>query len=277
MSETLNPRRAATLLLLLVLPAASPAQPAKPPTLDQILNRLEANLAHYDARLPSLFCDERVVSKVFPGQPRQDTVTDSIFRVKRVLNPDRTTALDESRDVRAVNGKPAASQDIAGPTILSGAFEGALAIVSASQSVCMNYTLDVNARRRRNDPQAPYIIRFASVITPRNSAACLLQEEGKGRAFIDPATVQIARMELTTPHHIISPETVYYSATTGDRVLSVDYAPVQLDGEAFWLPATITSTVTSGRGTFHAITWTFKATYRNFHKLEVTSRILPTP
>jgi hypothetical protein len=61
----------------------------------------------------------------------------------------------------------------------------------------------------------------------------------------------------------------------GDRVLTVDYAPVQLDGQTFWMPAAIASTVTSGRGTFHAIVWTFKATYRNFHKLEVTSRILP--
>jgi hypothetical protein len=41
------------------------------------------------------------------------------------------------------------------------------------------------------------------------------------------------------------------------------------------MPATITSRTTSGRGTYHSTVWTFKATYSNFHKLEVTSRILP--
>jgi hypothetical protein len=61
----------------------------------------------------------------------------------------------------------------------------------------------------------------------------------------------------------------------GEWVLSVEYAPVELDGKSYWMPATINSRTTSGRGTFHATVWTFMASYRNFHKLEVRSRILP--
>jgi hypothetical protein len=68
---------------------------------------------------------------------------------------------------------------------------------------------------------------------------------------------------------------VGYGAMVGEWVLSVDYAPVVLDGRSFWMPATIASRTTSGRGSFHAIVWTFRASYSNFHKLEVTSRILP--
>jgi len=260
------------LLVVLIAFGPAPAQQTQPPTLDEILQKLEANLDHYDSSLPSLFCDEHVVSQVSPNPRKQDTVTDSVFRVKRVVNPNHTTTLDESREVRTVNDRPATSQEIAGPTVISGAFEGALAVVSLSQRACMNYTLE---RPRHYDPQAPIVVRFSSLLTPQNTAGCLLQEEGKGRVFIDPATMQITRMELTTPHHTISSGSRYSPPTMGDRVLSVDYAPVLLEGQTFWLPATITSTVTSGRGTFHAVVWSFKATYRNFHKLEVTSRIVP--
>jgi hypothetical protein len=250
------------------------AQRAKTPTLEEILQRLEANLNHYDTGLPSLFCDEHVISKVEPGLRNQNTVTDSVFRLKRTPNPDHTTTLVESREIKNVDGKPAASQDqdMDGPTLLSGAFEGGLAVVSLSQTACMNYDLQ---RVNRNRPAEPYIVRFATVLTPQNSADCLLQENSKGRVFIDPASMQITHLELTTPHHAIIPGNAYRSPVVGERVLTVDYAPVLLGGETFWMPSTITSRATSGSGTFHMIVWSFRATYRNYHKLEVTSRILP--
>jgi hypothetical protein len=259
-------------LVLLAYAIPLQAQQSKAPTRDEILQQLETNLDQYDARIPSLFCDEHIVSQVTPGQRDENTVTDSVFRLKRVVAHDHSTSLDESREVKTVNGQPAKSQDLAGPSILSGVFEGALAVVSRSQTACMNYTLE---RPSKRDPAAPYVIRFASVITPQNSAKCLLQEEGKGRAFIDPASMQITRMELTTPHHTIIPGSAYTSRIMGEWLLAVDYAPVALGGQTFWLPAAITSRATSGSGTFHQIVWTYRATYRNFHKLEVTSRIVP--
>lgn len=242
------------------------------PTLDEILERLEANLNHYDTRVPSLFCDEHVISQVEPGSHDEDTVTDSIFRLKRTPNPDHTTTLVESREIKSVNGKPATSQDMDGPTMLSGAFEGGLAVVSLNQTVCMNYTLQ---RINKNRPTEPYIVRFATVLTPQNSAKCLLQENSKGRVFIDPASMQITHLEITTPHHVISGNS-YGSLGVGKRDLTVDYAPVLLGGETFWMPSTITMRVTRGSGTFHMIVWSFRATYRNYHKLEVKSRILPS-
>jgi hypothetical protein len=141
-----------------------------------------------------------------------------------------------------------------------------------NQRVCMNYTLE---RPSRKDPAAPYVIRFASVVTPQNSASCLLQEEGKGRVFVDPTSMQITRMELTTPHHTIIPGSAWESPIKGEWVLAVDYAPVTLGGQVFWMQTVIRSRETSGGGTFHQIVWSFRASYRNFHKLEVTSHIVP--
>jgi hypothetical protein len=248
-------------------------QKTETPELEEILQRLESNLSQYDSGVPSFFCDEHVVSRMVPDIHDQETVTDSVFRLKRVVNADHTTTLEESREVKTVNGRPATTQEIGGPSIVRGAFEGGLAVVSLSQQSCMNYTLE---RAKRNDAKAPIVIRFVSVLTSENKGGCLLQENGRGQVYIDRATMQITRMELTTPHHTIIPgDEMGYGAIVGEWALSVDYAPVVLDGKSFWMPATITSRTASGRGTFHPIVWTFKASYRNFHKLEVRSRIVP--
>ena len=263
---------AVSLVAFLSLSSALCAQRTKTPTLEEILQRLEANLNHYDTSVPSFFCDEHVVSQMQPGPSNRDTVTDSIFRLKRTSNADRTTTLAESREIRKVNGKPAASQKMDGPTMLNGAFEGGLAFVSLSQQACMNYTLQ---RVHRKRPNEPYIVRFTTDLTPPDSANCVLQENSKGRVFIDPASMQITRLELTTPHHIIIPKTRYLSAVVGERTLAVDYAPVRLGGETFWMPSKITMRNISGAQTFHPTSWSFEASYSNYHKLEVRSHVLP--
>lgn len=262
---------AITLIAFLGLSALHAQQPSTP-TLNDILQRLETNLNHYDSDLPSLFCDEHVVSQIEPNLRNRDTVTDSVFRLKRTANPDHTKALVESREIKTVNGKPPASQDIKGPTLLSGAFEGGLAVVSLSQKTCMKYTLQpINSKRATE----PYVVRFRTALTRQNIADCLLQEKSTGRVFIDPASMQITRLELTTPRHTIIPGNAYEPAVVGKRTLTVDYAPVLLGGETFWLPSSIASRDIGDAATFHATVWSFRATYRNYHKTEVTSRILP--
>lgn len=241
------------------------------PTLDEILERLDANLHHYDTSVPSLFCDEHAISKVWPGASSEDTVTDSVFRLKRTPQANHTTTLVESREIRLVNDKPATSQNLDGPALLNGAFEGGLAVVSLNQSACMNYELQPINRKR---PAQPYTVRFATALTPQNSAGCVLQEPSKGRALIDPASMQITHLEIITPGHLIAGN-AFAPPVVGKRVITVDYVPVLLGGETFWMPSTITLQVTRGSGTFHMTEWSFQATYGNYHKLEVTSRIVP--
>lgn len=116
-------------------------------------------------------------------------------------------------------------------------------------------------------PGKPYVIQFATLPGKHNN--CLLAEEGNGRVFIDPATMQVKRMELVVPDHIILPQTV------GVWRIAIDYAPVLLDGRTFRMPTTIVSTaVSTYDGT--ETEWAFNARYSNYHKLEVTSRILPS-
>jgi hypothetical protein len=242
-------------------------------TLDEVLQRLETNLDHYDSGVPSLFCDEHVRSLyVQRGSREEVTNLNSIFRLMRSANPDHTTGLVESREIHDVDGRPAAKQQMDVPTLLEGAFEGGLAVVSRSQTACMRYALQPSHRHRADEP---YVVRFATALTSQNAGDCLLQEESKGRVVIDPASMQIVHLELTTPHHTIIPDDSDDRPVVGERVITVDYAPVLLGNAIFWMPSIITLRATSGVGSFHAMVWSYRAIYGNYHKVGGDSRIVP--
>ncbi len=158
-------------MLLSVLAAFHPAfsQQAQPPTLDDILLAIENNLHRYDTTVPSFFCDEQVVSTMVPGPKKQNATTDSTFRLKRVPGIDRKTTLEESREVKSVNGHPTSGGDFNGPSMVGGAFSGGLSIVSLSQKACMRYALQPITSGH------PYIVQFSSLPSSERPTNCLLQ------------------------------------------------------------------------------------------------------
>ena len=243
----------------------------KAPTLGEVLQRLEANLNAYDAGVPSFFCEEHVVSSRTEPHERDDSrATDSVFRLKRTDQADGTTALVESREIKSVNGRVAKAEAIPVPTLLTGIFEGGLAVVSVGQTSCMNYKLE------RGKAPGEIVVRFATVLMPSNTEDCFLQEKSKGRAVVDAASMQVKRLEIDTPKHVIDDGSDDTGAEVGRRELTVDYSPVLLGKETFWMPSAIGMRTTSGSG-FDVTVWTFEATYRNYHKLEVSSRFLSKP
>ncbi len=255
---------------LVVFSSDVQAQRAKAVSLVEVLQRLEANLKAYDAGVPSVFCDEHVVSsRVEPRERDLHTTTDSVFRLKRIPQG-TTTTLQESREIKSVNGRPAGSQAVGVPALLTGIFEGGLAVVSVGQTSCMNYKLE------EAKGSGDIIVRFTTLLTPSNIADCFLQEKSKGRVVIERAAMQVKRLEIETPRHTIVEGDEYTSAEVGRRELTVDYAPVLLGSETFWMPSAIGMRTTSGSD-FDQTVWTFQASYRNYHRLEVKSRILDGP
>ena len=270
----------------------TPVQQTQAPTLHEILQRLEENLDQYDSRVPSFFCDEHVVSKRSPDPHLESRVTDSTFRLKRVANPDPDgkPILEESREVKRVNGQPANGESLSGPTTVRGAFSGGLALVSLSQQACMSYKL---LPIKQADSRKPYIVQFASVAASERPDDCLMQEDISGRVLIDPETMQIKRMEFHAPHHLIVPGGRTSAGGVIPQVvgvwdLTIDYTPVELGGKSFWLPAEIKGKMSGSPdgmvyGNFNGsldldpfhTDWTLYADYSNYHKLEVTSRIVP--
>ena len=276
----MSKRNAFLTVSLIALLAASTAvlraQKTETTTLEGILRRSQENLDQYNARVPSFFCDEQVVSS------RGDlyrllfnrTVTDSNFRLKRVPNPDGTITLQESHEVKTVNGLPATGDSVSGPANLSGAFSNGLALVSQSQKACMKYS---RAPVKPGNTRKPTIVQFASVDASERPDDCLMQEDISGRVFIDPATMQIRRMEFHAPNHVIGPESktsngVRTPPVVGTWDVTVEYAPVLLGGKSFWLPTKTSETMIDRT---RKNEWSYDAAYRNYHKLEATSRILP--
>jgi hypothetical protein len=129
----------------------------------------------------------------------------------------------------------------------------------------MSYTLQPV---KANDPQKPIIILFTSVRPSEHSEDCIMQEDLSGRVQIDPGTMQIKRLEFHATHHQINPD------IAGVWNFAIDYTPVLLEGKSFWMPAKIDVKMVDDHKIF-ALRWSLDATYSNYHKLEVTSRILP--
>ena len=261
---------AAAFVLLPTGPVA--AAQAYPISLDDLLLRLEENLKYYDNHLPAFFCDEHAISRMTPGPQDRNTITDSTFRLKRLPNGDNTESLVESRDIKTVDGKPAQGESLTGPALLTGAFSGGPAIISQRQSACLQFAL---RPIHLDQPRDPYIIEYATVPVSQRPANCVLQEDGTGRGYIDSDTMQITRVEFTAPAHLIVPAGKDAKGRptlplTGVWNVTIDYASVVLSGQTFQVPSTIVGILTANR-----TTWTFEAHYSNFHKLEVTSRILP--
>jgi hypothetical protein len=241
--------------------AAAVAQ--KVPTLGEILERLQENLNQYDSSVPSFFCDERVVSSAQRGRNpvvfsmMAGTVTDSTFLLKRIPRPDDQVTLRESREVKKVNGKPVTGDSIGGGMLFVGAFSNGLALVSLSQQACMDYTL------KPGDAGEPLVVEFASVAAGKRPADCRMQEDVSGSAVIDPESMQVKRIQFHAPHHMIGTAIGWWDVT-------VEYAPVELDEKIFWLPKKISESMTDRR-----TSWVYLASYRHYHLMEATSRVLP--
>jgi hypothetical protein len=81
--------------------------------------------------------------------------------------------------------------------------------------------------------------------------------------------MQVTRMELRAPNHAINP------AEVGMWYISINYAPILLVGQTFWMPTALTSTATPN-DVYTPTVYSFSARYSDYHKLEVTSRIVPS-
>lgn len=255
--------------LLLAVPAILSAQQSNPKsskptdlTLDAILIRLQNNLTIYRASVPDFFCDEHVVSNMsLQNQPYRHTATDSVFRLKRSVTGKSLNQFIESREIKTVDKKPAKKQGLSGPAILAGAFSNALEVVSIELSHCYDYRLLPHQHLHRHPV---LVIDYALKASTVDDQTCPGPEMQSGRAFIDPQTMEVVRLEQRMPHHEIVPG-VY-----GPWIWSIDYARAIFNDNPFWMPKAITSIATAKTSE-----WSFVATYSNYHKLTVTSRILP--
>jgi hypothetical protein len=230
-------------------------------TLDQILARVEANTEQYKASVPSFLCNEHIISQeIHNGILKHETTVDALFRVTR--SPSQTGILNESREVKAIDGKPSGNTKINMPISFTGGFSGALAkFLSADHRQCFDYAADSSAAT----PAGTAAFTFASREATAKDPACASVQPGtSGKFTIDSATLQVTHIERTVPYPIGKDNGVVSTA-------SVDFAPVTLSGKSFWLPFTVVAFTTE---TPKTNAFRFTAHYNNYHRFAANSTIL---
>jgi len=272
--------------LLFALPSQALAQqptapPTPQPTLDQILTRVHENFGAYLASVPNLFADEHLVSSFSArdeqsGRAGTNSTIDSVFRLKRTDATDKPIILVESRQIKSVDHRPPApDQSLTGPVILANAFSAAASFLSPDLERCYDYRLQPD---RRLNNATVLVVEYALKPSLPAGTRCPVFEQNTGRVFIDPTSMQIVRLEQKRPHHELTSGAPgswneVAPGTLGTWSWSIDYAPVSINNQLFWLPKTISSSTSTNTG--RLINWSFVATYSNYHLLTVTSTIVP--
>jgi hypothetical protein len=230
-----------------------------PPALDQLLSRVEINTEQYKDTVPSFVCDEHITSQERrDGKLKHETTIDALFRVTR-----SGETLEESREVKAINGEPSSTKKLNMPISFSGGFSGALAkFLSAERRQCFDYRPDPSAPASSDTEAFTFTANEAAAKQP---ACSTIQPGTTGRFVVDSATMQVTHIERTVPNPIGRDQSVLGTA-------AVDFTPVTLNSKSFWLPSTITAFTTEAQKTS---AFRFTAKYSNYHRFSASSTILP--
>jgi hypothetical protein len=266
------------------------------PTLDEVLARLDENALAFRHHVPNFFCAEHVVSSFSYSSSLlgiKRTVTDTTFRLRRHTMPDKFVSLEESHAVRLIDGKPptAETENLGGPVVLTGVFSNGLNFVSTNESACFTYKMKVQGHEEKKR----ITISFHDRPAEARAADCGPIRKVSGLITVDAATYRVLHAENTISRHEILP------GVFGRWAWSIDYAPVLLGTQTFWMPKIIKSSATEDPsdpftnsagagaaptrgGRVQALgavssndprTWSFVATYSDFHRTTVSARILP--
>ncbi|MEP6714993.1 MAG: hypothetical protein ABJC09_05430 [Terriglobia bacterium] len=237
----------------------------KTPDIDQILTRVQTNLAAFDAALPDFVANEKVVSKnVVGGIVRQRRETESLFTCVRAAG-EAGSRLIETREVLAVDGKPVKKgRKAKGPYLFGGAVASLLhGTFSVKTSVFQKYKF---AGEETLDGRRVFDIAFATKDGQTGLALMVgskrIFPKDSGRALVDPESMQVLRLERTFTGLPNSTEIT----------LIVDYSAVTIEGKSLLLPKTVTSERRE-IGSKPPRSRTYTAEYSGYRKFSVDTAI----
>lgn len=252
-------RFAALVLCFLPIPLsalqARPAPTPGAPSLDVLLDRLYAYAAQYRATLPSLSCDESIVSQEleYNGKVKRQVRVTGTMREIRTGDPD--DPFSEQHEFLKVNGKRV-KKLFAMPYFIQGGFANLIGFHHRELKDCFDYqvsfldggkTAQLEIERKDEPQEAECRARvFAG---------------SRWKVIADAATGHILHSERT-----ISPQAsdLHHEA----YFASLDYAPQQLGDRIFWLPEKFFAHSPEDDRRMYA-------TYSNCHRYAGEMKILP--
>jgi hypothetical protein len=244
-------KRFASLLL-----AFAPLVPAQePPAPEVLLARLYAYTADYRTTLPSLSCDESIVSqRAKKNKIKWEVHIESTLRELRKPVPSLDDPFTEEHTIHTVDGKPA-NANFKFPYFTQGGFANMVGFAHPERMPCIDYRVAAGE-------QAGTVRLEMSPRTDPASANCGAVFRGyHGVIVADPETGRILRSERTIDSDQAAQREEAYFA-------SVEYGPQQIGNQTFWLPRKLFTHDNKDEGRMYV-------TYSNCHRFGSEVRILP--
>ncbi len=238
----------------------------KVPPLEQVLPRVQESVNEFEFLLPDFICYERITSRELIGTKliKQISVGSAFSGSQR--KDEKGKPFIESREIKIFDGREAGQkQKLDIPFFFGGGFSSVLDMTFAARNVPYhNYKV---IRLEQIDGRPLLVIEFA---TKPDQAGLYFEfqgtllDKGAGKAWIDPESMHVVRIErrflnVPSPVNALS--------------VSIDYAPVVINGKTFWMPKTVKAVEALGRSTKKPMSGEYIAEYSNYRKFEVSVKI----
>ena len=234
------------------------------PKLDHVLLRVRDHISEFERTLPDFVCDETITSReLMGGRVQHETVIDSTF-MGRQRKVETGVPFTESREIRTVDGRAAAKgQQLVAPFLFGGGFSSILHEIFARENAPYFHYKIIGTEKFEG--RAAVIVRLET----RHGQKRLLYREmfgsqvvlkGRGRAWIDLESMNVLRLEL----QYLDPP-----SPEGELSVSVDYAPVAINGKTFWMPRKVTAEQTISNPKM-PVGGQYVADYSNYHQFNVS-------
>jgi hypothetical protein len=236
--------------LLLAIPLLVPAQQSSN---EEQVSRVIAYAQAYRAHLPSLECDETMLSQwVKNGKVKWEVKIQAVLRESR--DKSEPGGFRDDYAFKSVDGKPA-KPHFKTPYFVYNVFANSLGIGETPRPACFNYrftTLDDGRTLQFNIDSKPGV---------RDRSCKNIPDDYHKVMLIDTASGAVRHIERRV------------SAQFADNTLeipnvTIDYAPQKLGDDTFWLPVRFEASDLNKEGRMIA-------TYSNFHRYVGVVKIVP--
>lgn len=209
---------------------------------DQLLSQVIQFAQRFHDKLPSLVCDETMLSQeLHKGTVRKQVEVRGTLRIRK--DSSKALGFTDERRFDTVDGLPAMNRTWKYPYIVAGAFAGTF--LPIQQDLLRCYTIQSNT-----EPGGASHLEFTAIPALRNDATCKGVPTGYHKVFfLDPlgnVTQTVRTMDSGFAHHVHD-----------SPYAEVHFAPVTLGSDTVWMPVRIVRSDSDGR---------MIATYSNFHR-----------
>jgi len=254
------------LFLLVVFLIAPVAKTQQLPPLQELLGRIYDFSARYTATLPSVSCDESIVSqRVKKGKVKKTVRVEGTMR--EIRTEDSDDPFREQHDFKTANGKRIKNElELQMPYFVQGAFANMIGFRRRDLSDCFEYhlswasdgknvQLDISVKPFPEEPDDGRPRRHISICSEK------VWQGSRWRVIADPETGRILHNERTiTPENANAHNEAYFAA--------MDYTSQQFGGRTLWLPSRFYTEDVGDKGRMYA-------NYSNCHRYTGEMRIMP--